>query len=62
MKRLDIYNTYVQKLLDAGKAYYAWETQEELEELRAQANNDKHPFRYRRREYTDAEIQEYKDE
>lgn len=62
MERLDTYNEYVQKLLDDGKAYYAWETQEELEALRAQADTKKHPFHYRQRDYTDAEIETYKEE
>ncbi|MDR1744249.1 MAG: glutamate--tRNA ligase [Planctomycetota bacterium] len=33
-KRGDIYEEYFQKLLAAGRAYYAWETPEELEKLR----------------------------
>lgn len=34
-RRGDIYEEYFQKLLAAGRAYYAWETPEELEKLRA---------------------------
>ena len=34
-KRFDIYKSYVQKLLDEGKAYYCYMTKEELDELRA---------------------------
>ncbi|RHW51424.1 glutamate--tRNA ligase [Lactobacillus bombicola] len=33
-ERKDIYNQYIQQLLDEGKAYYSYKTQEELEEQR----------------------------
>lgn len=62
MERLDIYNEYVQDLLDSGKAYYAWETAEELEEMRKEADTKKHPFRYRKIDYTDEQIAEFKEE
>ncbi len=47
-ERLDIYRQYVQKLLDEGKAYYAFETEAELEELRKKATAAKLAFKYRR--------------
>ena len=47
-QRLDIYRTYERKLLDAGAAYYATETPEELEAMRAQARTQKRPFKYPR--------------
>ncbi len=39
-QRLEIYNSYIQKLLDAGRAYFAWETPEELAALRQNAGPD----------------------
>lgn len=38
-ERRDIYKEYVQRLLDAGKAYYAFDTPEELEAKRAEIKN-----------------------
>ena len=38
-ERRDIYKTYVNQLLDAGKAYYAFDTPEELERKRAEVEN-----------------------
>lgn len=38
-ERRDIYKVYVQQLLDAGKAYYAFDTPEELEAKRAAVQN-----------------------
>ncbi len=47
-RRLDLYETYVQKLLDAGRAYYAFDTREELDALRAAAEAEKRSFHYPR--------------
>ncbi|MDP7008823.1 MAG: glutamate--tRNA ligase [Phycisphaerales bacterium] len=47
-KRLDTYNAYLQKLLDSGSAYYAFETPEELNEERARARKEKKAYRYNR--------------
>ena len=47
-QRLDIYAQHVQKLLDAGKAYYAFETSEQLNALREEAQKQKQSFRYPR--------------
>jgi len=47
-QRLDIYAGYVQKLLDAGKAYYAFETPQELDAMRRTAEARKQNFRYGR--------------
>ncbi|HAU37125.1 MAG TPA: glutamate--tRNA ligase [Phycisphaerales bacterium] len=49
-ERLNIYKGYVRALLDAGKAYYAFETSEELDALRKQAEAEKRSFRYPRPE------------
>jgi glutamyl-tRNA synthetase len=47
-QRLDIYNQYLKKLLDAGQAYYCFETTEELTAMRARAEADKKGFMYPR--------------
>lgn len=47
-QRLDIYREHIQKLLDAGHAYHAFETVEELDDLRNQAQAAKKNFRYPR--------------
>jgi len=49
-QRLDIYNRYVRQLLDQGRAYYCFETGEELEAMRAEAEKQKKGFVYRRPE------------
>jgi len=50
-KRLEIYQSYIQKLLDSGKAYYCYMTKEELESLRqkqiANKERPKYDGRYR---------------
>ena len=38
-ERREIYKEYVQQLLDEGKAYYAFDTPEELEQKRAEVKN-----------------------
>jgi len=47
-ERLDIYSDCVRRLLEAGKAYYAFDTPEELEAMRRQAAAQKRDFRYPR--------------
>ncbi len=47
-QRLDIYRQYVQKLLDMGKAYYCFDTSEELEAMRKEAASKKQNFIYPR--------------
>jgi len=49
-ERLDIYSKYIQQLLDEGKAYYCFETTEELDALRKEAEARKQGFIYRRPE------------
>ncbi len=45
--RLEIYNKYAQKLIDAGYAYVDPHTEEEIELLRQEADKNKVPFLYR---------------
>ena len=42
-ERKHIYKDYVQKLLDSGKAYYAFDTAEELEDMRKSMKEAGHP-------------------
>jgi len=49
-QRKDIYDKYVNKLLDEGKAYYCFETSEQLDALRKQAEQEKEGFAYSRPE------------
>ena len=49
-ERLDIYRDYIDRLLAAGQAYYAFETAEELQAMRQQAQAAKQTFRYARPE------------
>ncbi|NPA42445.1 MAG: glutamate--tRNA ligase [Chlorobi bacterium] len=45
-ERTDIYRQYVQQLIDSGKAYYAFDTPEELEALRQEAASRGEVFTY----------------
>ena len=47
-QRREIYDKYVQRLLDEGKAYYCFETPEELEAMRKQAREQSKSFIYPR--------------
>ena len=47
-QRRDIYDRHIEQLLDAKKAYYCFETAEELDALRRQAEAQKQGFVYRR--------------
>jgi len=46
--RLDLYNKHIQELLDANKAYEAYESKPQLDAMRKAAEAAKRPFRYRR--------------
>ena len=47
-QRRDIYDKYIRQLLNMGRAYYCFETGEELEKLRKQAEKEKKGFVYQR--------------
>ena len=47
-ERLDVYRKYVDQLLEAGRAYHAFDTPAELEAMRAAARAEKRGFRYPR--------------
>jgi glutamyl-tRNA synthetase len=61
-KRLPIYNKLIDGLLEKGQAYEAWESGEELDKMREQAQRAKRPFIYRRRQYTADEMKRFADE
>ncbi len=58
----NIYNKYITQLLEEWKAYYAWETAQEIEEMREEAKQTKKPFVYREIKYTDEQINAFKKE
>ena len=62
MERLNIYKKYINKLIEEWKAYYAWETAEELENMRKKAFSEKKPFVYRQINYTPEQIKKFKEE
>jgi glutamyl/glutaminyl-tRNA synthetase len=62
MERLDIYMTYVQKLLDSGHAYYAWESPEEIDVMRQEAEARKQQFIYRQPIYTQEQVEKFQAE
>jgi len=47
-KAQGLYDGYIEQLLAEGKAYHAFETPQELAQLREQARREKRPFRYDR--------------
>ncbi len=49
-ERLDIYKTHIEKLLADGKAYYAFDTPDELDKMRKAAEAEKKSFVYPRPE------------
>lgn len=49
-QRLDIYNKYIKQLLNEEKAYYCFDTSEELDALRKKAEAQKEGFNYQRPE------------
>jgi glutamyl-tRNA synthetase len=61
-KRTDVYNRIIDNLLARGLAYKAYETPEELAELRKIAEREKRQFIYRRREISDDERRRYEAE
>ncbi|MBN1361154.1 MAG: glutamate--tRNA ligase [Sedimentisphaerales bacterium] len=56
-QRTDLYDKYVRQLLDEGKAYHCFETAEELDAMRQEAEAQKTGFVYRRPENPPSEEQ-----
>lgn len=61
-QRLDLYNRYVDELLEKGVAYLAWETPQELETERKAALAAKQDWHYRRRDYTPEDLARFQAE
>jgi len=63
-QRRDLYDKYIQQLLDEGKAYYCFETAEELDAMRKEAEARKKGFIFRapRQLPTEADAQKARDE
>jgi glutamyl-tRNA synthetase len=61
-KRLNVYNAILDELMRRGLAYKAWETQEELDALRKEAEKRKRSFIYRRPQLTDHQVRAYESE
>jgi glutamyl-tRNA synthetase len=61
-KRLAVYNKIIEDLMGRGLAYEAWETPDELDAMRKQAEKAKRMFVYRRRQYTQDELKRFADE
>ncbi len=59
-ERVKIYKEYAEKLVEMGKAYYCFCSEERLEELRKKAQNAKRPFMYdgHCKKYSKDEIEE----
>ncbi len=51
-QRTEIYREHVQKLLESGAAYYAFDTAEEIDEMRKRQQLNKQPTRYERETMT----------
>ncbi|MEC7241659.1 MAG: glutamate--tRNA ligase [Myxococcota bacterium] len=61
-QRLEVYREYLERMVESGQAYEAWETSEELTALRQAAEAEKRGFVYRRQHYSDEEIERFKSE
>lgn len=63
-ERLEIYKEQLQKLIDSGMAYYAFETQEELKEDRKKAREEKRAYQYNKAslDLPTETVQQYLDE
>lgn len=61
-KRLHVYNKLIDELIARGQAYEAWESGEELDAMRQQAQRAKRPFIYKRPTYTPDLLKRFGDE
>lgn len=61
-KRKATYDAIIDTLLSRGLAYKAYETSEELDAMRKQAEKEKRAFVYRRRSLTDDQIRQFESE
>src|SRR5688572_9989272 len=61
-KRVDVYNRIMEDLIARGMAYKAYDTTEELNELRRSAEREKRQFVYRKREVPQGTLEAYERE
>ena len=61
-RRTDVYNKLFDDLMSRGLAYEAWESKEELDNQRQQAQRAKRPYLYKRPTYTDEQVAAFKAE
>ena len=61
-KRLHVYNALIEGLIQKGLAYKAYETNEELDNQRKQAERAKRQYRYRRPQMTDEQVRQFESE
>ena len=61
-KRVAVYDRIIDDLKGRGLAYDAWESPEELANMREQAMRAKRPFLYRRPSYTEDQLKRFADE
>lgn len=61
-KRLPVYNTIIDDMLRRGLAYKAYETTEELDAMRREAEKHKRVFIYKRPQLTDEQVRRYEAE
>jgi len=61
-KRLHVYNAIIDDLIGRNLAYKAYETAEELDSQRKQAERAKRQYRYRRPQWTDEQIRKFESE
>lgn len=61
-KRVAVYNKIIEDLIAKGLAYKAWESHEELDAMRKEAEKNKRSYIYRRPTLTDAQIRQYESE
>jgi glutamyl-tRNA synthetase len=61
-KRLEIYNRIIDDLIARGMAYKAYETPEQLDAMRKDAEKHKRSFIYRRPQLSEAQIKQYDSE
>ena len=61
-KRTAVYNRIIDELIARDQAYLAYESPEELDNQRKQAEKQKRPFIYRRQRYTPDQLKRFADE
>lgn len=58
-KRLDVYNPIIEDMIARGLAYKSWETREEEDALRKEAEKAKRTYKFKRSPLTDAQIKQF---